>query len=350
MSEKIEGTMSLEGLIEGPMPPFPDAQAKMEKWAEGFAGGAVRVNLQVDGTHFSAMPANAPVHVKNLAKDGGEPSHAIADSLADLLRLFPPLERGQVFSTLRSIEYRPKLQVQTVYAVGPDGRAATRQQTVPCDTVAAEEPLSRKEIIKQGVIGLIAAAAILGISSIWVDYRGIWRRMTARVEPTTVAVELATFEPYFKINVTGLDRRSGTLELDIIRTRNYPRQEAEFDALYNTPPEVLLPAPPSTAPATAASATTSTAPAATAPATAASMPAASMPTLPASLLRRRVAIESLAKGLVVLEFRDQSGNVLGQTALRIADLQQYDVVKTRVAAPIIDGRAVAPARIIVLPE
>src|SRR5438105_5757990 len=105
MSDKIEGNMSLEGLIEGPMPPFPDAQAKMEKWAEGFAGGAVRVNLQIDGAHFSALPANAPVYVKDVAKDGSEPSHAVADSLADLLRLFPPLDRGQVFSTLPSNDY-----------------------------------------------------------------------------------------------------------------------------------------------------------------------------------------------------------------------------------------------------
>lgn len=333
MSDKIEGMMSLEGLIEGPLPPFPDAPEKLQKWAQGFAGGAVRISLQVDGAHFSALPSNAPVRVKDVVKDDGEPSHAVADSLADLLRLFPPLERGQVFSTLRSIEYRPKLEVQTVYAVGPDGRAVTRQQSVPCETVTPEEPVSRKEMIKQGLIGLVVAVAILGISSFFVDYRAIWRRLTARVEPTTVAVELGTFEPYFKVNVTGLDRRDGTLQLEVTRTKAYPRNEAAFDTLFDAPPEFLLPAPPATMPATGSMPATTTKPAG----------------VPMSLVRRRVAVESLAKGFVVLEFRDKDGQLIGQAGLRVTDLEQHEVLKAEVPAPVVDKRAVAPAKVTVVP-
>jgi hypothetical protein len=334
MSDKIEGTMNLEGLIEGPMPPFPDAQAKLEKWAEGFAGGAVRVSVQVDGAHFSALPSNAPVRVSALAKAGEEPAHVVADALADLLRYFPPLERGQVFSTLRSVEYRPGQEVQTVYAVGPDGRAATRQQVVACQTVSAQEPVSRREMLKQGLIGLGVAVVVLAISSYWVDYRGIWRRMTARVEPTAVTVDMGTFGPYLQVKVTGLDRRDGTLEVELARGKNYPRTEAAWDTLYGSPPEVLLP--------------TATGPASTA---AGSAPAATAPAgMPASLLRRRLALASLAKGVVVLEFRDSKGQLLGQTLLRVADLQLNEKVNGAVPAPVVDKRAVAPATVRVLPE
>ena len=348
MSEKIEGTISLEGLVEGPLPPFPDAQQKLEKWASGFAGGRVRISLQVDGGHFSALPSNEPVAVKGLAKEGGEPAQVVADSLADLLRFFPPLERARVFSTLRSVEYRHGQEVQTLFAVGPDGRAVTRQQSVACATVKPAEPVSGREALKRGLVGLVVAAAILALSAIWVPYPAIWRQLTARVEPVKVSVETGSFAPYFRAEVAGLDRRDGTLKLKLTRTAAYPRDEAALDALYADPPAT----PVQTASAVAATAAApATKPAtATAPASAASTATAPAPAQPMSLVRRRLAVEALAKGSVWLEFRDQNGAIIGGAALRIEPLQRVESLEAAVPAPVVDRQTVAPSRIEVLPQ
>jgi hypothetical protein len=348
MSEKIEGTMRLEGLIEGTLPPFPDAREKLEKWAAGFAGGVIRISLQVDGSHFSALPNNAPFQVRDLSKDGTEPSNRIADGLSDLLRYFPPLERSQVFSTIRSIEYRPKQEVQTVYAVGPDGRAVTRQQTVPTETVKQAEPVSGREALRRGIMGLLLAAAVLGISTFFIDYRALWNQLTARVEPVKTTVDAGSFSPYFTIEVTGLDLRDGTLKLKVVRTARYPTDEGSLDALYADPPAPVVrsaPATTSTSPASSPATATAAATAATATASAPAKAAE-----PLSLVRRRLAVDSLGKGTVWLDYRDKDGRLIGGAALRVEALEKFAVLETAVPAPTMNRQPIAPASITVLPE
>ena len=246
MSEKIEGTIVLEGLVEGPVPPFPDAQEKLERWTQEC--GRMEMKLQMDGGHFSVMPTNKAMPAASLGEDV---SMAVADSLSELLRMFPPLERRQVFSTLRSVEWRRKLEVRTIYAVGPDGRIATQQERSPCDTVAPPQPLSPKEMLIRGGIGLLVAAAILGISALFIDYPKQWRRMTASVEPATVVVQPGAFAPFLKVEVTGLDRRNGVLLVTLSRGAAYPLSDAELDALYEHPPDMVTSTAPAATAATA---------------------------------------------------------------------------------------------------
>lgn len=47
---------------------------------------------------------------------------------------------------------------------------------------------------------------------------------------------------------------------------------------------------------------------------------------------------------------DGARRPLGRTYLRTADLGQYEVVKTAVPAPVVEGRAVAPAGGVVVAE
>ena len=104
MSEKIEGTFVLDGLIEGSLYGMGDAREMLREWVESAAADGVRLNMQFDGDTFSLLADTRPVAV---ARFGGAPSGAIRELLGGLLRIFPPSERAHVFSTLRSTEYRP---------------------------------------------------------------------------------------------------------------------------------------------------------------------------------------------------------------------------------------------------
>ncbi len=355
MTEKLEGTIILEGLIEGPMPPFPDARQKIESWARSVAGGSIPFSVQIDTGHFSVLPGNDPVAVQALfpgrtpGQPMPDPSVVVADALSDLLRFFPPLERGQIFSTLRSMEFRPNLEVQTLYAVGPDGRAATRQQSVPAITIAAEAPISREEILKRGGLGLGVALVILLASTLVVPYRDLWRKFTATTEPAKISVDTGPFSPYFQAQITGIDRASGLLLITFTRTAAFPQNEAAFDTLYADPPAAPPDAAnaPATAPVTAPAPAPATAPASGPSATAASLPAAPEPP---SLLRRRLAIESLAKGVIRIEFRDSDGHLLDEDLVHISSLAGQAKFETRIPAPIRDKSPLLPASATVLPD
>ena|GEM_PF-5763655 len=332
---KTEGFLALDGLIEGPMPPFPDMQAKLERWSAAWP--QLRFHLQIDAGHFSAMPANDPIATDAFGAGGGDPTTVIADALSDLLRLFPPVERRQVFSTLRGVEWQHKLEIRTVYAAGPEGRAATRQERVPCDTVALPQPLSPREMLVRGGIGVLVAAGILGLSSFVIDYPKLWRRLTATTEPAHVVADVGPFAPYLKVELLGLDHQAGLLQLRVTRLPDFPATDQQLDALYDHPPEIIILAP--TTP------TTSTAPA-TAPTTGpATSPTASL----MSLLRRRLAIEAIARGTVRLVFYDVTGCYLGEVSLRLSDLRDRASAEVSVPAPLIANRPQVPASLQLLP-
>ena len=167
-----------------------------------------------------------------------------------------------------------------------------------CDTVAPPEPLSAREMAVRGGIGLLVAAALLGISALFVDYPKLWRQVTATVEPTKVAVNEGAFSPYFQLDVTGLDRKTGMLQISVTRRAGYPLTDAALDALYEHPPEILA----TTEPAATQGAATST-----------SKPAEAM-----GLLRRHLAVEALGRGMVTLEYRDAGGKYMGRVEMRWA--------------------------------
>ena len=212
--------------------------------------------------------------------------------------------------------------------MGAPPRASKR---VPCKTVSAEAPVSPREMTRRGLLGLLIALVILLASSYVVPYRDLWIRLTASVEPVKAVVHAGLFSPYLQMELTGLDRRTGMLKVHLTRAPAYPISESALDALYANPPEPMAPPSTTTAPATA-------------PASAPAAPPAT------SLLRRRLAIESLAKGTVRLEFRDAQGRILGGGTLRISDLQRLATLDGDVPAPVIDKQIVVPASVDLLPE
>ncbi|MCY2927235.1 MAG: hypothetical protein NT031_17740, partial [Planctomycetota bacterium] len=141
MTGRLEGTFALDGLVEG---------------ALGGAGEEFRGRLQAWA---------------DAARAGG------LNLLFDLLKIFPLAQRRNIFSTLRSTEYRPGEEVQTIYAVAPDGSVQMHQRTVSARTEAPPEPLTLKQKLRLGAVGLAVAMGVFGLSSLFVDYGQLVRRL-----------------------------------------------------------------------------------------------------------------------------------------------------------------------------
>ena len=196
MSGKVEGTIVLDGLIEGRLPD-DETEAKLREWVRFAEGLKLPFHLETTDVGFSLLPDARPLSAKSL---GDAPEHAISQALEQLLTAFPENTRARIFSTLRSFEYRKSEEVQSVYAVSADGIVNVHSRTLEARTTAPPESMSRKNIMMLGLIGLVAALALVGFASFFVDIPGLVSRLLERASPLRaekIAVDANAFADFF---------------------------------------------------------------------------------------------------------------------------------------------------------
>jgi len=297
MSGRVEGTVELDGLVEGHLPGDEELAADLRYWARQ-AARKLPLSLTIDGNHFSLLGENRPVEVAEL---GDDPARAVADALRELLDLLPPDVRHAACSTLRSMEYRKSEEVQTIYVIGPGGTVDVRQRTVDAETTAPPEPLTRKEMIRLGLTGLGVALLVFLVSSIFVDYRKLVSDIVERVtplDPNSVAVDASRLAGYVKVVGKDATNGSNVLAIRLQRTGAFPKTDAALrDAV-----------------------------------------AAAGEDLP-----RRLALEALARGYVRCEMFDKDRQFLGYTMHRIVSLRGKPTTEIALRLP---AKAPRPARIV----
>jgi hypothetical protein len=201
-----------------------------------------------------------------------------------MLKVFPPAERGRVSSTLRSIEYRKGQEVQTLFAIRPDGTIDPQQRVIEVSTTAPPTPMSRRERLLIGLVGVLVLLAAFGISAIFVDYREAWQRLRNQATPLsaeTIEATAPAFEAWFTINNRQIGHDGGSIVLTLRRTT-----DLSLDSLN-----------------TAAG------------------------TQPAGDLERRLALDAVARGYVRAELFAADGRFLGSTMIRIAPLHQRETME-----------------------
>ena len=232
---KVEGTLIIDGLIEGKIPALPGAEDKLRAWVNFARAAGLDFDLQLDGGAFSLLADNSARSAKKFAP---EPSEIISSALAEMLKTIPPADRGRLTSTLRSIEYRPRQEVQTLYQITPDGIVDPHQRIIDAQTHAPPPPLTLKERLRMGLFGLAAAVAVLALSAVFVDYRKLWREI--REEVTTLSVdqiqvENSTFDDYFTVAKKDLSPDTRSLRLLFRRTPKFPITDVDRATAINLP-------------------------------------------------------------------------------------------------------------------
>ncbi len=201
MTTRVEGTLVLDGLIEGAVPRTDDGEALLRKWVQFAAASHLHFSVEFEGPSFSILPDDRPIPVERI---GGDPARRIRETLQELLKIFPAgPPRGAVFSTLHSTEYRPHLEVQTLYVIQPDGTVDARQRTATARTVPPPRPLSLRQRLAMVAVGLVLAAALLGLSALFVDYGALLRGIDEGLHPFDAdgtTVENGPFTAYFTVD------------------------------------------------------------------------------------------------------------------------------------------------------
>src|SRR6185295_4506229 len=90
---KIEGTLIIDGLIEGKIPALPGAEDKLRAWVNFARSAGLEFNLNIDGNSFSLLADNSP---RPAAKFAPEPSEIISSALSEMLKTIPPADRAKL--------------------------------------------------------------------------------------------------------------------------------------------------------------------------------------------------------------------------------------------------------------
>ena len=287
MNTRTEGTVILDGLIEGPLPDDPDAGKLLNDWVRSVSDAGTPLNFETEGGSFSILADNRPVAAQEL---GHDPADALAESINGLLDLFPPEQRRQVFSTLRSIEVVEGAEIQTVYSIGSDGRIKTHSRTVEAETEPPTAPLSRDEIVRRCLIGLGVAALVLLVSALFVDYRALVRRLINSALPVAAAridIDNTAFEDYFSVRADAVVSGGRSLRLVVERTEDFPVSDQTLDRMHRD----------------------------------------------ADTVYEKLTIEALARGYVRAEYFDEEGKHLGRVEMRIAGLREKQSAQLTISLP-----------------
>jgi hypothetical protein len=285
--EKIEGTLVLDGLLQGRLPLDDDQiSAKLRQWVEFVAKLGLHFNLEIRDAAFNLLPENTAVSAKPL---GDPPEHALEQAIAQLADLFIGHERAQLFSTLRSSEFRSDEEVQTVYTI-VDGKAQSQSRSVAANTTPAVEPLSVKEQIKLGLIGGVFVLALLGIALLFPGVRAMFGQVADIVKPldaNEIKVDLGPYAPYFTCTVDEKQSDRSALVLKLKRTDKFPRNNQTVDAAATEEHSVT----------------------------------------------GRLALENLARGYIRIELFDPDDKFLATGDLRVGDLRKHETLETKLPLP-----------------
>jgi hypothetical protein len=286
MDERREGTFRLDGIIEGPVPGTTDGPVDLRRWASSATRNQVAFSLEVDGGTFSALAMDTVASVTAV----GSVEDAVSGQLDAMLQVFPPAQRTAVCSTVRSMEYQPGSEIQTLYAVGPDGQIHTEQRRIDAHTTRPPEPLTGKEKLRVGLTALMIFGVLFAISTIFVDYRGMWQNMKDKatsLDQEQIEWVNPAYKPYFVVDQAEFPKRS-LLRLTMSRTEAFPTTPEKLEAL-------------------SASAKT---------------------------VQDRLVVDALGRGYLRGEWADKEGKILGVVPLRIRGLSTSPTIVVDIPVPL----------------
>ncbi len=230
---RIEGTFYLDGLLEGPI-----LSADDERYVRTFVAQAGRAGLKFDvafnAGRFSLLADNKLVQVQ----PGEEPADArMGKCLDQFLNGYSSQEYARLMSTLRSVEYIPGHEVQTIYGIKPDGTVAVQQRTVRADTIQPAKPPDFRDKVNLATGAGLVLLALIGLSAFFVPYRDIAVRLIRQVKPFNtqeLTINAGPYAQFFSVETVDLDRGQGIIWITCKVMETYPQTEDKMNELWKS--------------------------------------------------------------------------------------------------------------------
>jgi len=235
---KIEGTFHLDGLLEGPF--FPDDDTDIiSAFVKQASNAGLKFHTAIEGGRFSLLADTESVEIRS----GEESAHVrMVKCLNELLSNYSSEECMKMMSTLRSVEYIPEYEIQTLYGIRPDGTVATEQRTVRANTIRPAQPPNWRDKLKLIVILVVVLCAAIGVSAFFVPYRDIAKRLIDKAKPFKIQnlkIDTDSYGQFFQVEQVELDRGEGIIRIVCKTLERYPATEDELNKLWKSSEDLL---------------------------------------------------------------------------------------------------------------
>ena len=211
---KVEGTYFTDGMLQGRVPNDRNFEKNIQEWLAAQRKNGLRFDFTIDGGSFNLLADDKPNPSRNFPPDGVQ--EHLAAAFQKLIELSPPSERLQLMSTLRSVEYRPGAEIQTLYIITPPGKIIAKQRTLDAETIAPPPELTLAGRLKLGALGLVVAAILLLVSSFFIDWKTWLFEPTKELVPVKleeIILDAQAFEGFLAFEKRALDKQRRGLRL-----------------------------------------------------------------------------------------------------------------------------------------
>lgn len=298
MSANIEGTIILDGMVEGSLPGIDSPELRLREWVDLASQAGFRFSLEVEGGRFSLLADATPLAASSI---GPDPAETLREALSALFAALPEADRRSVFSTVRSVEYKPGLELQTLYTGNADGTVSAEQRAVDMQTTSPEEPLTREQKLRGALIAvgvLSVVVVVLALTGVLQSVaRDFWRAVVP-LDTEKIEVDTSAFGGRLEAGDVKLaPGGQGMLVVVLMRGKDYPSSPADLEREFAE----------------------------------------------ATGIGERLAVEALASGYVRCEVFDKEGKFHAQRLCRVRDLEKDERIEVLVPLP----RKERPGRIVV---
>lgn len=148
----------------------------------------------------------------------------------------------QLMSTLRSVEYIPGHEVQSIYFIKPDGTAGMEQRIIKADTVSPDKPVEFKSKLKLIIIFTAILGLGIGISAFFVPYKDLGKRFVSELLPfdkQNLKIDIGSYKDFFRIDSVEINESKGNIQIICSVSDSYPATEKELNTLWKSPSESL---------------------------------------------------------------------------------------------------------------
>ncbi|MFW6367193.1 MAG: hypothetical protein ACOC0L_00855 [bacterium] len=221
MNRPVQGTYRIEGLIEGTLDD-DEQEEQIRRWTEKCQARGFSFHMAVDGNAFSLLADETPKSNPS-ANTPVDPS--LRELLEELLAACLSDNAGELFSTLRSVEYHDGTALQTVYAINATGGLQAHQRTVPAQTSPPPPHSSwRNRLPLIGGAAVLLAGLFL-VSLLFVPYGRLVHALARSLTPINleaVAVHPGAFAEHVKPNGLAQKHRTELVILYLKPSSSFP--------------------------------------------------------------------------------------------------------------------------------
>lgn len=235
---KIEGTFRLDGLLEGPIFSVDDEDI-INSFVKDAKKAGLKFHAAINTGRFSLLADTESINIQ----PGGEPADArVVKCIGEFLKNYSPEECRQLMSTLRSVEYIPGHEIQTIYYIKPDCTVAVEQRTVKADTIAPMKPIELRQAIKPIIIFAVILCAGIGISAFFVPYSDLAKRLINKVMPFDthkLIINVGPYMQFFQVESAEANKSKGIILITCKVSQSYPNTEQKLNELWKSSGESI---------------------------------------------------------------------------------------------------------------